>query len=41
MIFWAWIGGFSGGFFVGLLVFERPVWATNLIAKIKTKIGLS
>jgi len=27
------------GFFIGLVVFKRPQWATDLINKIKAKIG--
>jgi len=28
------------GFGIGWIVFQRPQWATNLLAKIKSKIGL-
>ena len=28
------------GFVIGWVVFKRPAWAENLIAKVKAKIGL-
>lgn len=28
------------GFFIGYLIFQRPQWATDLIKKLLSKVGL-
>lgn len=35
-----WLFGAVTGFIIGYVVFERPQWATDLIARLRAKAGI-